>query len=59
MKACVSLSEAGAVSGSEKSFLKELIVDNNVQVYTAAEQFDRDNNISKFRQTLIHYAQRR
>jgi hypothetical protein len=59
LKAAASLGDSGALSGASKSFLKELIVDQVAEVYAAAEQFDADNDLRRFRATLVHYAERR
>jgi len=53
------MAEAGEISLQQKGFLKDLVVDQDRTILAMAEQFDAENDLNDFKDSLIRLAQRR
>jgi len=59
LKFVASMAEAGEISLQQKSYLKDLIVDQDKTILAVAENFDGDNDIHEFKDSLFRLASRR
>jgi len=59
LKFVASMAEAGEISLQQKSYLKDLIVDQDKAILAVAVNFDADNDIHEFKDSLYRLASRR
>jgi len=59
LKFVASMAEAGEISLQQKGYLKDLIVDQDKTILAIAEQFDAENDLNDFKDSLIRLASRR
>eukprot|EP00808_Paulinella_micropora_P027884 g67080.t1 len=58
LKFVASMAEAGEISLQKKGVLKDLIVDQDAAILAVAECYDNDRDVSDFKDSLTHLANR-
>lgn len=53
------MAEAGEISLQAKGYLKDLIVDQDQTILAVAEQFDAENDLTEFKESLVQLARNR
>jgi len=59
LKSVASMSESGELTLHQKGSLKDLIVEQNAYILSAAEQFEQQNDVQQLKRALVALASRR